>query len=487
MTHRPFKLGLVAAALAAVPACSDPSDHSNQGGSAIAGPADALDEPVDETAPSDGIEPRANVPAGDSTSNVDEPVGAKPNGPRPVAVSPSGSLEPSGDLPTPSSGEENAPAAGGGGSMMETTSTAGTPAQGPATPEGAGGFAGDSSCASGVANEVYDRYVAPLVEGGQPSSCNQCHLSGVNLGNFVQGTPCESMACLMQSGEVDLDDPTNSKILQRIELADPASGLISQPVIDREYEGFLAWIEYSAQCQETVCGDVPDACGGDASALDTPSGPLGECTEQQLADQFERSVYSTLAGRCSGCHDPDGPKFEEDAVLWLDLREGGSLRTMYNLVGLGELNTSSPELSMLLLKPLAESAGGVVHGGGDKYANTLDATYVETLRWIEAYASCKNTGDLGEFPEEPTVSIVTPQAGQVQNPLRLDAIAIDAQEGQLLDNVNWTSDRDGELGSQTTISEVNLASGDHTLTFTAQDGDGNSVEASVTVTVQASN
>jgi hypothetical protein len=42
-----------------------------------------------------------------------------------------------------------------------------------------------------------------------------------------------------------------------------------------------------------------------------------------------------------------------------------------------------PPSSPLLLKPLAESAGGVVHGGGDVFADTTDADYRTLRLWIE--------------------------------------------------------------------------------------------------------
>jgi hypothetical protein len=38
--------------------------------------------------------------------------------------------------------------------------------------------------------------------------------------------------------------------------------------------------------------------------------------------------------------------------------------------------------SPLLQKPLAEAAGGVVHGGGDIFADTLDADYRTLHDWI---------------------------------------------------------------------------------------------------------
>ncbi len=42
----------------------------------------------------------------------------------------------------------------------------------------------------------------------------------------------------------------------------------------------------------------------------------------------------------------------------------------------------APATSPLLLKPLAESAGGLVHGGGDIFADTLDADYLTIRDWI---------------------------------------------------------------------------------------------------------
>jgi hypothetical protein len=36
----------------------------------------------------------------------------------------------------------------------------------------------------------------------------------------------------------------------------------------------------------------------------------------------------------------------------------------------------------LLLKPLAPAAGGVVHGGGDIFADSLDADYRTLRAWI---------------------------------------------------------------------------------------------------------
>lgn len=40
--------------------------------------------------------------------------------------------------------------------------------------------------------------------------------------------------------------------------------------------------------------------------------------------------------------------------------------------------------SPLVRKPLAESAGGDVHGGGDVFVDTADADYLTLLQWLSA-------------------------------------------------------------------------------------------------------
>ncbi len=342
-----------------------------------------------------------------------------------------------------------------------------------------------AECREGVANDVFDRYVAPLVSGGQPSSCNQCHLSGVSLGNFVRSTPCESMGCLLGSGEVDLAAPSSSKILERILRADPSSGLITAEVIQAEYDGMLAWIEYSSLCHTEVCGEQANACGGESANTGATTGPLGECAEETLIAQFEKSVYSTVQGRCAGCHDPNGPRFEPTATSWLDNTPGGAARTMYNIIGRRLIAPLVPETSLLLAKPLSEEAGGVQHTGGPKYEDKTDATYVATLQWIEAYAKCKADGELGSFDDVPVISIVTPREGMsYENPVRLDGLVIDAQQGAISDPVRWSSDVDGELGRSPTVAEAYLSAGTHTLTFAGRDEQGNEVELSVRISVK---
>jgi hypothetical protein len=49
----------------------------------------------------------------------------------------------------------------------------------------------------------------------------------------------------------------------------------------------------------------------------------------------------------------------------------------------GLSNPEDPSNSKLLLKPLAESAGGIQHLGGDIFVTTSDPDYLAILSWIQ--------------------------------------------------------------------------------------------------------
>ncbi len=90
----------------------------------------------------------------------------------------------------------------------------------------------------------------------------------------------------------------------------------------------------------------------------------------------------------------------------------------------------------------------------------------------------------------PQVTILTPTDGTVltgAQAFELTADAVDAEDGQLDgQQVRWTSDIDGELGTGATLLKRadELSEGTHTLTATVTDNDGAAVSASVRVVVQ---
>lgn len=259
------------------------------------------------------------------------------------------------------------------------------------TAEASTGTTAAASC-DGLTDSLYTKRIAPLLATDRPKTCNTCHLSGIDLEMFVQDTPCQTMACLDDRGLVDLEKPAESTILQWISRADPASPLIDQQVIEEEYAAFLAWIEATATCGGCYTGDEPcgtpvkEVCDADDPKTDGKYVDPGDCSMLTRETLFRKRVYA-WRGRCSPCHFDDN---EIDAPKWISTGscELGSLTTMRNVFERGLVDLEDPTKSLLLLKPLSEEGGGVMHGGHQKFSGVDDQTYIDFLSWISREAAC---------------------------------------------------------------------------------------------------
>lgn len=161
------------------------------------------------------------------------------------------------------------------------------PDSGAANPDTAPDAAPDIAqpiCSESQLSDVYQKKIKPLVTKGQPSTCNQCHFSGVDLSMFVQESPCKSMACMVEKGMVDFKSPSLSSVMKWIDMAKPQSGLITLQIQKKEHDAFLQWITWSAGCQDAVCGKIADPCGaGGAVAPVTDTSMLGNATRKASA------------------------------------------------------------------------------------------------------------------------------------------------------------------------------------------------------------
>ena len=250
---------------------------------------------------------------------------------------------------------------------------------------------------------LYEDRIAPLIADGNKSACNQCHLAGVDLGLYSKGADeCTTMACMVESGIVDLDTPEDSVVLTWILRGTPDSELITSEVLQQEHDGVLEWIQFHKSCGRYVCGEIQDPCGdGPTSGTceTPPSGhdlpprgfdDPGDCSDLTVERAFAELVYS-WRGRCYPCHYDTKPGDPEDAPRWIVDGDCniGALATMRNVEELGLVDLADPSKSLLLLKPLAESLGGVEHGGSDKFDTFDDGAYQDFKAWIDLYVACK--------------------------------------------------------------------------------------------------
>ncbi|HVZ35382.1 MAG TPA: hypothetical protein VG963_23305, partial [Polyangiaceae bacterium] len=261
-------------------------------------------------------------------------------------------------------------------------------------------------CTPDEAGQLYQDRIAPVLTDARPKSCNQCHLSGIDLSLFVKSTPCQTMACMQKLGLVDLEHPDQSKVLGWIGRAKPQSELITASVIDQEYDGFRDWIRYSATCGTKVCEAYADPCGEDvpdtSSKCDVSDQigagfvDPGDCSELTMEQLFSADVYQWRE-RCFPCHfssdqNVQAPKWVNDVNNVTQASTlacaTASLETMRNVLSWGLVDLDAPSNSLLLLKPLSVEAGGVMHGGGHKFTGASDETYQQFLAWITRYAAC---------------------------------------------------------------------------------------------------
>lgn len=344
----------------------------------------------------------------------------------------------------------------------------------PIAPLGVGGSPGDdpgpdalidpdaapapAACDDESTLDLFRRHVEPLITDERPSSCNQCHAAGTHLSLFVRGTPCQSMACLVDRGLVDLSAPEDSELLGFIRRGiEDGDGQLPPEVAEAEYAGFLEWITHSARCHADVCGAIEAPCGPAPDAAVTPpvvdagpppadAAPIADARPDDPADTgapsdldaatddaaltaldaappadfgvpprldgggvcepggLEGLLHERIMrwhGRCEHCHVPNAflaRSYDPPPPVWLSETDDleGARETFANIVARGLVNTESPEESLILLKPLAENLGGVPHRGGAKFRGRDDPAFVDFLFWIERYAACGGGG-----PAEP--------------------------------------------------------------------------------------
>ena len=248
-------------------------------------------------------------------------------------------------------------------------------------------------------SETFHERIEPLLVDGRMTTCNQCHLSGVDLSAFARETPCKTWACLVDQGLVNTRSPKDSKILGWIERASPDSDLITPQVISAERDAFRDWIEANAACPNACAGVTCGEPGAgptcsDGEGVEPPEIPSGEdtrgCSDMELEQAFYDDVYA-FRGRCYPCHFETELDADKDAPRWISTVgncQTGSAVTLKRALSLGIINPSQPASSLILLKPLDRIGGGLAHGGGAKFT-TADISYLSFQRFIEHYAQCQ--------------------------------------------------------------------------------------------------
>ncbi len=268
--------------------------------------------------------------------------------------------------------------------------------------EESGGPVAPGACTDADFSHFFDRTIAPLASSERQQSCSQCHLPGLDLSIFMVGDACASMGCMVQTDLVRFDDAGTSPVLDFVRRGINGEGQTPARA-SSELDALQSWIEYASRCYESVCetdNDTdrcvvleparPDPCEVDCNDATQWREEEWGCDEAGVGVMFVDVVEPWL-GRCGVCHRPPPVIDVGDPPQWIDPETGevAALRTLANLNELGAFDFDDPTQSLLLLKPLSESLGGVEHGGGEKISHISDGTYEDLLRFIEEYAECR--------------------------------------------------------------------------------------------------
>lgn len=233
--------------------------------------------------------------------------------------------------------------------------------------------------AADSAFDLFRQRITPILQAKNPSSCSECHLSGVDLKDYIGKTQEETFASLRDAGLVDVKKPAESKLLTFIARKPEKTSLVSDKVRQQEYEAFKAWIEAAARDPKLAAAKTGDAKLGPSVDEEV----IRHTRTDQVLESFLDNVWSEV-GRCAACHSPDRNqeqvKKHGTKVNWIKLRDPQG--TLDGMLTSGIIDVDTPTDSLLLMKPTNQ----VKHGGGVKMV-VGDRTYKQFRAFIEDYAA----------------------------------------------------------------------------------------------------
>jgi mono/diheme cytochrome c family protein len=285
---------------------------------------------------------------------------------------------------------------------------------------------------------IFERRILPILSAKNASSCSECHLSGVDLKDYIRPTQEETFAALKGAGLIDTARPDASKLLAFIARKPDKPGLITDKVRQEEYEAFRAWI--AAAVKDPTLAKAKSADG--AIGPDLPKEVIRHARRDRVFASFLDNVWAEV-GRCAHCHSPDRNveqvKKHGEHISWIKL--GDPQATLDHLREHELLDLKAPEKSLFLLKPLNQ----VMHGGGQKMAFG-DRTYQQFRGFIEDLAATEagRYQSADQLPEPPREhSIATGIWLKITDvPAKFDKLVLQADVYRWDErSKSWSSDR----------------------------------------------
>jgi hypothetical protein len=236
--------------------------------------------------------------------------------------------------------------------------------------------------------EVFEKRILPIFKSPNPSSCTQCHLSGVDLKDYILPDAEKTFRSLRDQGLIDLESPEKSKIVRLIDMgdgeADKGPAAVHAKTRKAEREAFLAWV--AACAADPKLKAAPKLDEKERAQPARPPEVIRHARKDRVLESFEQNVWAWRF-RCMNCHTEGSPQNDKhkkeygERVAWV--KKDGAAATMEYLIASKLIDPTEPEKSLLLRKPLGEK-----HEGGVKFVVGDDA-YKGFRAWIEDVAAVR--------------------------------------------------------------------------------------------------
>ena len=227
--------------------------------------------------------------------------------------------------------------------------------------------------------DVFTRRILPIMNSAKPSSCAECHLSGVDLKDYIRADQAETFAALVKGGMIDPKQPQKSKLLEFISRTPAKPTIVSAEIRKEELAAFTAWIEEAVRDPELLKAKA----GTEKLGPKLPVEVVRHARNDRVLASFIDNVW-VEATRCAACHSPllnqKQVKEHGERVSWM--KPDDPAATLKHLVEAGLIDTDEPTQSMLLQKPTMQ----VKHGGGIKMV-IGDRSYKQFRKFLEDYAA----------------------------------------------------------------------------------------------------
>ena len=285
------------------------------------------------------------------------------------------------------------------------------------------GLADDSSSIEAL--QLFEDRIMPIFKSPNPSSCVQCHLSSVDIKDYILPSHVDTFVALRESGLVDVESPEKSKILTLIRMGDKDADLGAKRIHEKtrraEFEAFSTWIKACCADKKLLVMSTPKGLG--SVGPEKPLEVVRHSRKSRVVESFTRSIWSQRM-RCFPCHTPNeidknNPKHQKAAERHRDFVKtyGAKMNifrespeeTLAALVASSRkqggkryplINLNKPAKSLLVLKPTAKvppkkpdgtfskpsSSDPVSHMGGLKM-HVNDHSYKLAVAWLEDYAA----------------------------------------------------------------------------------------------------